>query len=98
MRSFPYIIASGSNSWSLHPWMRLSSEIPFRQFAVTSTNMLVGEDSPAVGTRGRLPIDLLVAMGESGGGIVAGEICLLGSGGMANIIPICVYEIGRAHV
>jgi len=86
MRSFPYIIASGSNSWSLYPLMRLSSETPFGQFAVTSTNMLVGEDSPAVGMRGMLLMDLEGAIGESGGGVVAGAICLLCSGGMANII------------
>jgi len=71
--------------------MRLSSETPFGQFAVTSTNMLVGEDSPAVGTRGRLPMDLVGAIGESGGGVVAGAICLLCSGGMANIIMVFEY-------
>jgi hypothetical protein len=53
--------------------------------------VLVGEDSPAVGTRGRLTMDLVGAMGESGGGVVAGAICFLGSGGMANIILDCEY-------
>lgn len=66
--------------------MRLSSVTPFGQFAVTSTNMLVGEDSPAVRTRGRLSMDLVGALGESGGGVGAGAICLLCSGGMAKII------------
>jgi len=55
------------------------------QLAVTSTRTLVGEHSPADGTRAILPIDLVLgAMGESGarngrgGGGVIMRLCPLG--------------------
>lgn len=64
---------------------------------MTSTKTLVGEDSPAVGTREILPMDLVGAIGERGAAIGKPEgdvedlLWLLGLDGIARTMVVsCV--------